>query len=54
MFLRLYIHEFLSDFLKTCNIYNRHYELYISMTAVMKLFVVREIQPFKEKIKISL
>ena len=49
IFLRLYIHAFLSELLKTCNIDNRHYELYINMIAVMQLFIVREIQLFKVK-----
>ena len=46
IFLRLCI---LSDFFKTRNVDNRHYELYISMAAVMQLFLVREIQLFKVK-----
>ena len=49
IFLRLYLHEFLSKQIKTYNIYNRHYELYIIMTAFMQLFIVREIRLFKAK-----
>ena len=48
IFLRLYIHEFFRIF-KTCNIDNRQYELYISMKAVMQIFMVRETQLFKVK-----
>ena len=44
IFLRLYIHEFSSEFFKTCNIYNGHYELYISMTDVMQIFIVIEVK----------
>ena len=53
-FRRLYIHEFSSDFFKPCNIDNRQYEIYITMTAGMQLFIVREIQLFKVKLKILL
>ena len=49
MFLRLYIHEFLSELFSTFNIYTRHYELYIIMTYVMHIFIVREIQLFEVK-----
>ena len=49
--LRLYIHEFLSEYFYTYNICNRHYELYISMANVMQIFIVRQIQPFKVKLK---
>ena len=47
IFLRLYIHEFLSEFLRISKIDNRNYELYISVAAVMKIFIVREIQLLK-------
>ena len=41
IFHRLYIHEFLSEMFKTCNIDNRYYKIYISMTDVMQIFIVR-------------
>ena len=44
IFLRLYIYEFLSGFLNTGNIHNRHYELYISVMSVMQVYIVIEIQ----------
>ena len=47
IFLRLYIHELLSEFLRISKIDNRNYELYISVAAVMKIFIVREIQLLK-------
>ena len=48
IFLRLYINELLY-FLNSLSKYNRHYEIYISVTAAMQLFVVREIKLFKVK-----
>ena len=39
-------------FFKSFNVENRHYELYSSMTVVMHLFIVIEIQLFKVKLKI--
>ena len=49
IFLRLYVNEFLSEIFKTCNIDNKHYVIYISMKAVMQIFIVIEIQLFKVK-----
>ena len=46
IFVRLSVHEFASKFLKTCNIDNIHYEIYISMMTVMQIFIVTEIQLF--------
>ena len=43
---------FYRGFFKSFNVENRHYELYSSMTVVMHLFIVIEIQLFKVKLKI--
>ena len=45
---------FISEFFKTFNIYNKHQELYISMTGILQLFIVREIKLSKVKYKKSL
>ena len=49
IFLRLYIHAFLSEIFKTFNIDDIYYEIYISMTAVMQILIVRDIQQFKAR-----
>ena len=49
IFLRLYIHAFLSEIFKTFNIDDMYYEIYISMTAVMQILIVRDIQQFKAR-----
>ena len=38
---------------KNYNLYNKHYELYISMTAILHLFIARQIQLFILKYKSS-
>ena len=48
-FLRLYVHEFLSDFLDNCKIENRQNEIYISITDVTQLFIIIDIKLFKVK-----